>query len=166
MRLRFVLAALCASLSLAACEGATHTVDARFSTPEHTALTLLGSYGLEHATQAEIREHMAQHDRFEMRDRHAYEACFSDLRDGDAASEGVAGFVFGAIAAGRDELRVQITGDRATLSPRDGVEIVMHRGDDGAFRIALADSVPSEVRTQIAAIAHHADERLRRGLPE
>lgn len=166
MRLRFVLVALCACLVLAACEGATRTVDARFSTPEHTALTLLGSYGLEHATQAEIREHMAQHDRFEMRDRRAYEACFADLRDGDAASEGLAGFVFGAIAAGRDDLRVQIAGDHATLTPRDGVEIVMRQGDDGAFRIVLAESVPTEVRTQLAAIAHHADERLRRGLPE
>lgn len=157
-------------LSLLGCEGATRTVDARFSTPEHTVRTLMSAYGLADATQEQIRERLAAHDRFEMQSRATFRACFEDLGPesgtAGAASEGVAGFVFGALAAGRDDMRVQIAGDRATVSPRAGVEIVMHRGDDGAFRIVLAESVPDEVRARMASLAHHADDRLRRGIVE
>lgn len=158
-------AAVLALALLFGCEGATRTVDARFSTPEHTVRTLLGAYGLADATQAQIRERMAAHDRFEIQSRATFRSCFEDLGT-SAASEGVAGFVFGAIAAGRDDLRIEITGDRAMLSPRAGVQIVMHRGDDGAFRIVLAESVPDEVRERMASLAHHADERMRRGIAE
>jgi hypothetical protein len=160
-----LLATLVLLASLLGCEGATRTIDARFSTPEHTVRTLLGSYGLADATQEQIRERMAHHDRFQIQSRATFRSCFEDLGTSTAA-EGVAGFVFGALAAGRDDLRVEITGDRATISPRAGVEIVMHRGEDGAFRIVLADSVPTEVRERMASLAHHADDRLRRGLTE
>ncbi len=162
MRLSMVVLCLLAAIG---CDGATRTIDARFSTPEHTVRTLLSAYGLADATQDQIRERMAAHDRFEMQSRATFRACFEDLGT-QAASEGVAGFVFGALAAGRDDLRVEITGDRATVSPRAGVEIVMHRGDDGAFRIVLRESVPAEVRARMASLAQHADDRLRRGIVE
>jgi hypothetical protein len=158
------LSILLALALLSACDGA-RTVDMRFSTPEHTVRTLLSAYGLQDATQDEIRERMAQHARFEMQSRATFRSCFEDLGS-DAAEEGVAGFVFGAIAAGRDDLNVTITGDRATLTPREGVEVVMHRGEDGAFRIVLAQSVPAEVRTRMASLAQHAEDRARRGIPE
>lgn len=152
-------------LTLVGCDGATRTTDARFSTPEHTVHTLLGSYGMGDATQEQIRERMAAQDRFEIQSRTTFRECFEDIGTG-AANEGVAGFVFGAIAANRDDLSIELHGDRATLTPRAGLEIVMHRGDDGAYRIVLADSVPPEVRTRMASLAHHADERLRRGVTE
>lgn len=160
-----LLAALLLIASLVGCDGATRTVDARFSTPEHTVRTLMSAYGLEAATQEQIRERMAHHDRFEMQNRATFRACFEDL-DTSSADEGVAGFVFGALAAGRDDMRVATHGDRATISPRAGVEIVMHRGEDGAYRIVLAESVPDEVRARMASLARHADDRLRRGIPE
>ena len=170
MRTLLIVTALTLATLLGACDGATETVDARFSTPEHTVRTLMSSYGLADATQDQIRERMAGHARFEMQSRATFRACFEDLGPSTgtqgAANEGVAGFVFGALAAGRDDLNIQIAGDRATLSPRTGVEIVMHRGDDGSFRIVLAESVPSEVRARMASLAHHADERARRGTPE
>ena len=150
---------------LGGCDGATQTVDARFSTPEHTVRTLMSAYGLGDATQEQIRERMAAHDRFEIQSRATFRACFEDMGT-QAASEGVAGFVFGALAAGRDDMRVEMHGDRATISPRAGVEIVMHRGEDGAYRIVLAESVPDEVRARMASLAAHADDRLRRGIPE
>ncbi len=162
MRLPIVLFALVLVLG---CEGATRTVDARFSTPEHTVRTLLSAYGLADATQEQIRERMAAHDRFEIRSRATFRSCFEDLGT-SPASEGVAGFVFGALAAGRDDMRVELAGDRATVSPRAGVEIVMHRGEDGAYRIVLGESVPDEVRARMASLARHADDRLRRGIVE
>lgn len=165
MRVAPLLLAIGSLLLLAACEGATRTVDARFSTPEHTVTTLLSAYGLEDATEEQIRERMAAHDRFEIRSRATFRACFEDLGT-DPADEGIAGFVFGALAAGRDELRVEVAGDRATISPRANVEIVLHRGDDGAYRIVLHESVPAEVRARMASLARHADDRLRRGIPE
>jgi len=164
-------ALLCAAVIavLVGCEGATQTVDARFSTPEHTVRTLMSSYGLEDATQEQIRERMAAHDRFEIQSRATFRECFEDLGPTSgthgAASEGAAGFVFGALAAGRDDVEITMTGDRATLVPRQGVQIVMHRGEDGAYRIVLAESVPAEVRARMASLAQHADDRLRRGIP-
>lgn len=161
-RLRIsVLAAL--ALAIAACEGAVTHTDARFSTPEHTVGTLLGAYDLEDVPQAEIRERMAHHGRFELADRDSYEECFADFV-GTPSDEGYAGFVVGALAAGRDDIRVTITGEHATVSPREGVRIVMDRDDDGAWRIVLRESVPTELRERLSSIAEHAEGRLRRGI--
>lgn len=141
----------------------THT-DARFSTPEHTVDTLLRAYDLEDVPQAEIRERMAAHGRFELADRDSYELCFSDFL-GTASDEGYAGYVVGALAAGRDDIQVTITGDHATVSPREGVRIVMRRDhDDGTWAIVLRDSVPDELRERLSSVAEHAEGRLRRGV--
>lgn len=144
--------------------GAATEVDHRFDTPEATVTTLLQAYDLADVSQEDIRARMASRGRFTLRDRSAYEACFTDL-SANPADEGLAGFVVGALAAGKDELRVTRDGDRATVSPREGVEIVMRRDDEGAFRIVLSRSVPTEVRARIAAVASHAEGRIGRGLP-
>src|SRR5687768_9451832 len=90
-----------------ACEGGLTRADARFSTPEHTVETLLASYELDALTQDEVRARLAAHARFELADRRSFEACFADL-DAGATSEGLAGWVLGALAAGKDELRTTI----------------------------------------------------------
>lgn len=162
--LRASLLALVVPVALAACD-APQGVDARWSTPEHTITTLLGSYGLEDATQDEIRARMSAYERFELRDRRTFERCFADLEPGPVG-EGLAGWTFGAIAAGRDDLRVEIVGERATLAPREGVRIVMARDDEGAWRIVLRDSVPPDVRRALGAVATRHDRRARaQGLP-
>lgn len=150
--------------SLLGCEEGLTRVDARFSTPEHTMGSLLRAYDLEDVPQAEIRERMAAHGRFALGDRDLYEECFADF-DGSAIEEGWAGYVVGALAAGRDDVRVTIVGDRATLSPRDGVRIVMRRAEDGTWAIVLRDSVPAELRERLTSVAEHAEGRLRRGIP-
>lgn len=152
---------LLASLLLTACH--ERPVDARFASPEATVETLLGAYDLADVPQAEVRARMAEHARFTLLDRDTFEACFADL---GAASldEGLAGFVVGALAAGKDELDIDVEGEIAHVSPRAGVEIAL-RNDDGAWRIVLRDSVPAEIRERIASVAAHADGRLRRGLP-
>ena len=150
------------ALLVAAC--ASPPVDQRFVTPEATVSTLLSAYDLADVPQAEIRARLAARDRFPLRDRDTYEACFADLGS-DPSAEGLAGFVVGALAASKDELTVRLEGERAIVSPREGVEILLRREDDGAYRIVLARSVPAEVRTRIVAVASHAETRLGRGLP-
>lgn len=148
------------ALVLGAC--GSPPVDQRFVTPEATVTTLLGAYDLADVSQDEIRTRLAARDHFPLRDRDTYEACFTDMA-ADPSAEGLAGFVVGALAASKDELTVTIEGERAIVSPREGVEIVMRR-QDGEYRIVLARSVPDEVRTRIVAVAAHAETRLGRGL--
>jgi hypothetical protein len=150
------------AVAVTACEGAVTEVDARFSTPEHTVRTLFGAYGVEDLSQQEIRDRMTTHGRFELRDRESYLACFADLET--TADEGLAGFVFGALAAGKDELRTTITNDRATVSPRENMNVVLLRGEDGRWRISLRESVPDEVRTRLGVVAADAERRERRGI--
>ena len=160
----FALAALVAAgLSLVGCEGATTRVDRRYATPERTVHTLLEAYGLDALSQDAIRGRMAARERFVLRDRAAYEGCFDDLRG--STGEGMAGWVLGALAAGRDDLRTEMAADRASVSPREGVRIVM-RHVDGAWRIVLRDSVPREVQRGLAQVAARAEEQLRRRGPE
>lgn len=160
--LSLVCALALAPLSLSACEGDTRTVDVRYSSPEHTVTTLFTAYGLESLSQDEVRQRMASNGHLELRDRETYLACFGDLET--PADEGLAGFVLGALAAGKDELRTTITQDRATVSPRPGVEVVLRREDDGRWRIVLAESVPAEVRARMGIVAADYEHRQRRGL--
>ena len=165
--MRSVLIALLAAVLLAACDGDTTSTDPRFATPERTVATLLGSYGLADVSQEEVRTLMAAHERFELVDRPSFEACFVEHAEGgpeDALIEGLAGFVVGALAAGKDELRVEIAGDTAYVSPRAGVRVVLHRQDDGRFLIALRESVPEDVARRIALVAEHAEQRAQRGV--
>lgn len=152
----------CAALLALAC-GEAREVDHRFDSPEATVATLLAAYDLDDVPQAEIRARMASRGRFTLRDRDGYEACFTDL-GANPADEGLAGFVVGALAAGKDELRVRREGERAIVSPREGVDIVMRRDDEGAYRIVLSRSVPSDVRARIASVAAHAEGRIGRGI--
>ena len=69
----------------------------------------------------------------------------------------------GALAAGKDELRTSIANDRATVSPRPGFDVVLHREQDGRWLISLADSVPDEVRTRLGMVAADYEHRQRRG---
>jgi hypothetical protein len=145
-------------IALAGCDGITRT-DARFSTPEHTVHTLLSAYGFDALTQEEARARLATQDRFELIDRDAYRACFEDL--GPIENEGLAGWVVGALASGKDELRTEIIGERATVSPREGVRIVMRRDATGGWRIVLRESVPEDVRRALITITARAEQRAR-----
>ena len=163
-RTTFALGLLASSLALAlggGCDGATTEVDVRYSTPEHTIETLFTAYGIEDLTQEDVRQRMASNTRFELRDRETYLSCFGDLAT--PTDEGLAGFVFGALAAGKDDLRTTITNDRATVSPRPGMDVVLHRDEGGRWLISLEDSVPDEVRTRLGMLATDVEQRQRRG---
>ncbi len=164
-RSKLVLGLLATSLVVvlvAGCDGATTEVDVRYSTPEHTIETLFTAYGIEDLSQDDVRQRMASNTRFEVRDRDTYLSCFGDLET--PTDEGLAGFVFGALAAGKDDLRTTMAHDRATVSPRAGVEVVLLRDEDGRWLISLRDSVPDEVRTRLGMVAADVEQRQRRGV--
>lgn len=162
---RRVLGALTVAVLLTlgvGCDGGPRPVDVRFSTPERTVQTLFTAYGLERASQAEVRQRMIDGGRFSLRDPDSYRACFTDLSG--PTEEGLAGFVLGALAAGKDELRTSVSGDRAVVSPREGVEIVLRRRDEESpWRIVLRESVPDEVRARMNAVALDYEHRQARG---
>jgi hypothetical protein len=163
LRACLLLALASTPLLTSACSGATETVDARYSTPEHTANTLFSAYGIEALSGEDVRARMSSNARFDLHDRATFVSCFRDLET--TTDEGLAGFVFGALAAGKDNLRTEILESRATMSPRTGVEIVFIREEDGRWLISLAESVPAEVRTRLGAVAADTEQRQRRGIP-
>jgi hypothetical protein len=155
MRLVLTLA-----LFLWGCEG-LRTADIRYSTPEHTVQTLFSAYGMELSGEEELRARMARQEPFPLEDRALHASCFSDF-DGTSASEGLAGWVFGVLAAGREHQRVEIVGQQATVSPREGIRVVLHPDSHGAWKISLRESVPPEVRRALFAVAERAEDRVRR----
>lgn len=155
LRARAVVAALgAASLLGALALGCSSTPpDPRFATPDRTVETLLGAYGLEGVSQAEIQRRLRARQPFRLTDAATFHACFLEF-DGDV-SEAYAGFVVGALAAGRDDIRVTIIDDVANVYPTSRVRVVMKRTDAG-WKIDLEQSVPAEIRTQFQDIARRA----------
>lgn len=146
-------------LALVGC-GDVQTTDSRFATPERTVHTLLASHGMSEMSQQDIRERIGEHGAFQLRDTEAWRSCFADFEQ--PAGEGMAGYVLGILAAGRDELRYETVGDIATVRLQEE-RVVMRRGDDGAYRIVLRDSVPERVRAGLLQIEENARRRTAPG---
>lgn len=147
--------------------GEEHDPDPRFATPEATLHTLLSTYGVEGMSQQEIREVMRQRGRFRLRDEQTYRACFDDYEG--PHHEGLAGFVFGTVAAGKDQLEVTNVQGKAHVFPnpdrRDRSVVLIER--DGEWKISLRESVPSEVRKALLSEYQRVSERNRRaGAPD
>ncbi len=145
MRVALSLAGL---IALASCGQASGT-DPRFATPERTVETMLAAHDAGHASGAEIQARMASEGALPIVDAEAYAACFTD-RD-QPGGGALAEYVFGMIAAARDDLRYETIGDRGSVIVRPGVRVAMQRRD-GAYRIVLAESVPEDVRRSLADV--------------
>ncbi|MFO0695126.1 MAG: hypothetical protein U0230_16315 [Polyangiales bacterium] len=138
--------------------------DPRFRTPEATIHTLFEAYDVADVPEDQIRQRLAAHAQFQLRDAETYRRCFADFRD--PSDEGLAGFVFGRLVSFKDHLRYETHEDRAVVTlpvPRGtpGARIVLVR-ESGAFRIVLADSVPREVAVQLREIHRRARANLER----
>ncbi len=134
--------------------GESRTVDVRFSTPEHTVATLFATHGLSDESQAAIQSRIAQRGSFELSDAETWRLCFTDIDE--PGGEGMAGYVLGMLAAARDQLRYELAGDTASVFPRAGLRVVMRRGEDGAYRIVLRESVPEQVRRGLLQVEENA----------
>jgi hypothetical protein len=141
--------AIAAGLLVLACGDVTRT-DSRFATPERTVATLLAAHGIGEATADELQGRLIAEGGFAIVDRAAYEACFVDLEQPGGA--GMAGYVLGMLAAARGELRYETIEHHGYVQVREGIRIVMRRGEDGAYRIVLAESVPEDIRRSITGI--------------
>lgn len=166
MRRSLALALLLALPAAAACEQEPDP-DPRYASPEATIHTLMASYGVDAMSQDEIQGFMQQHSRFELRDEQAYRGCFADWNG--PQDEGLAGFVFGTVAAGKDQLEVRPVGDQVHVYPnperRDRKVILVQR--HGEWRISLRESVPTDVRRALTEEFRRMTDRHRRaGRPE
>jgi len=141
------LAVVLVVLLVSAC-GDAATADPRLATPERTVRTLLAAHGI--AERDDVQARMIAEGGLSIVDREAYEACFADLDQPGGA--GMAGYVLGLLAAARGELRYELFEQHAVVYVREGVRIAMRRGDDGAYRIVLAESVPADVRRSIVGL--------------
>jgi hypothetical protein len=138
-------------------EGLT-TADPRFSTPEHTISTLLGTYGMAHASQSELDSWLENNQRYQLQDAATFRECFADYES--TADEGLAGFVVGAIVRGRSDARVTIIRDIAHISTSDR-RLVMHKLPSG-WKISLRESVPRDIQEQLREITRRAYEQNQR----
>lgn len=151
---RFMSRVVALMLALGAC-GASEPADLRLITPQATIETLLDAYGVADVSGAEVRRRMQIGRTFHLNDPAARAACFEDFRG--EADEGLVGYVFGSLAAGKDELTSSITGETAHVFGTD-VEgtrsrpVVLRRGDAG-WRIVLRESVPADARRRLEAAA-------------
>ncbi len=145
---RISLPIVIVAFALVGCGEGAHG-DPRFSTPERTVETLLAAHGAGEASDEELRGRIASGG-LSVVDRELYARCFTDLEQ--PGGEALASYVLGMIAAARDALRYETHVDRGYAIPREGVRIVMQRGEDGAYRIVLAESVPADVRESLRAL--------------
>jgi len=156
------LAALLGLLPGAGCEEEQTVPDPRFATPESTLDTLLSAYGVDDMSQEEIQRAMRARSRFELRDEEAYRACFTDYEG--PQDEGLAGFVFGTVAAGKDDLRVNHVQGKAHVYPNpDRVDrrvVLVER--EGEWKISLRESVPPEIREALLSEYRRISERNRK----
>lgn len=155
--MRRALLFACSLVALGGCGDDVQTTDSRFATPERTVATLLATHGLSDVSQDDIRTRIAERGSFELRDAETWRQCFTDLdRPG---GEGMAGYVLGLLAAARDDLRYETAVDRGYAFPREGIRVVMQRGEDGAYRIILGESVPVEVQRGLLQVEENARRR-------
>ena len=143
------LPSILSALLVLACGDVTRT-DPRLATPERTVRTLLAAHGIEDGAPGALEERLIAEGGFAIVDRAAYEACFADLHQPGGA--GMAGYVLGLLAAARGELRYETIEQHGYVQVREGLRVVMRRGEDRAYRIVLAESVPEDIRRSITGI--------------
>jgi hypothetical protein len=136
--------------------------DPRFAAPEDVVRTLLAAYGVDGVPEQEIQRRMRERGQFDLRDEVTYRACFADYVG--PADEGLAGYVFGALAARKDSLRVVRIGDRAHVFPvaDDQSHMIVMTRADGVYRISLRDSVPQRVQAQLRDVHRRARAQAER----
>ena len=165
---RPILLALGALLGIlvAGCED--RPADPRFATPRATLDSLFDSYGVRDVPQELIRSRLRQRDRFELLDAELYRRCFADFQG--EVDEGLAGFVFGSLVAGKDDLRIVVTDGTANVFPTSAEASprpVVLREEDGEWKIVLRESVPPDVQRRLAEVYERSQELARRrGVPE
>ena len=143
--------------------GCSTTSDKRFATPASTINTLFGAYGIADMSEGEVRARLQARQRFDLRDPQTHRDCFADWQG--EQDQGLAGYVFGKLAAAKDHLRIEIDGTTAKITPDiEGAsqEATVLSQTEGAWKIVLRESVPENVRQQLYQIYRRARLRERK----
>lgn len=137
--------------------------DPAFATPRATLMTLLRTHHLDKLPQQEIRKRMGRRDEGGLGpiDKQLMARCFEDFETNDPLDHGLAGFVIGAVAAKRDDLRVRIQGDTAAVEVGGGAGIVLHRRGSEGWKISLRDSVPRAYRERMEGLYEAAKRQTK-----
>ena len=116
--------------------------DPRFAEPEATVRTLFTVYDIADVGEAEVQGLLRDRVQFQVRDRAAYEACFADWRD--PHDEGLAGFVFGRLAALKDHLRSVPDGPRINVTRlvSSAADVRAAMGEHALTRVVLKPDLP------------------------
>ena len=140
--------------------------DPRFATPEASIRTLMSAYGVEDLSEEEVQQRLRARARFTLRDADLYRDCFADWTS--PHDEGLAGYVFGRVAAAKDHLRFDPVGDGEDVAVRfpdarseGGRAAIILRRTQSGYRIVLRRSVPREVRAQLYQVYERALARER-----
>ena len=159
---RLVAASILLAVSLGACGGDAEA-DPRRASPESTVELLMRLYGVDGMSQADIQQHMRTHGNFELSDQRTFDECFVD-HDGPE-DEGLAGYVFGVLAAGKDELRVVRVQGRAFVypNPERNDRYVVLVEEDEEWKVLLSESVPRDIQRRLREEYERIERRKQRG---
>ena len=133
--------------------------DPRFATPQDTVTTMFVVYGVDAMTEQQVQKHMKAKQKFQLQDRKQYLECFSDFKN--PSDEGMAGYVFGRLAAAKDSLRYKTTAGRTTVRTSQGQQIVLTKSANHEWKIKLRDSVPLNTQKQLHAVYKRAQKNFR-----
>ncbi len=138
--------------------------DPGFESPNATIETLFRAYDVHEVPQAEVRRRLEARERFELIDPTLFRSCFTDW-EGEH-DQGLGGFVFGQLVAGKDELAVTLDDGTARVrvrsAPPDLAPVVLVK-QGNAWKIDLRQSVPPEIRQQLYEVYRRARRVERRG---
>ncbi len=161
--MRVVLSVCLAALLVAACK--KYETSSDFESPNATLQSLFRAYGVTEIPEAEIQRRLQARERFDLRDEALFRSCFSDWQG--EHDQGLGGYVFGRLVAGKDHLTVEVDeGIARVRTAADAAEVepvVLLQTDDG-WKIDLRQSVPAELRQQLYEVYRRARRAERKAL--
>lgn len=135
----------------------TEPADPAFASPKATIDTLFTAYDVKTVPQSEIRRRFTVGERFKLYDHELFKSCFSDWQG--EHDEGLGGYVFGKLVAGKDELGIEVDETVARVRPLSAQEdfppVVLIKQDAG-WKIDLRQSVPADVRQRLYEVSRRA----------
>ena len=161
--MRTILGVCVAVLLVAACKA--NSISSDFESPNATLQSLFRAYGVEETPEAEIQRRLQARERFDLLDEELFRSCFSDWQG--EHDQGLGGYVFGRLAAGKDHLELEVSDSlarvRSAAEPAEVEPVVLVQTEHG-WKIDLRQSVPDELRRQLYEVYRRARRAERKAL--
>ena len=108
--------------------------------------------------EAEARARLANREHFQLLDPATYRQCFADWLG--PQDEGLAGYVFGSLLAAKESLLYQAQGESMLVRTKQPngelITLAVMIKDGGKWKVALRQSVPSEIRERLYQVYNDA----------